>query len=517
MKFKWEFKERSGRNVIQQIIENREYSKSFFEYNFANLPNPLLMKDIDKAADRIIEAVRNKESIVILGHDDPDGITSTYILFDFLEKLGSQNHYYYIPNRYTDHHGIQQNFIDKAQKENYDLVITVDIGISSYDEVEKLKKFGCDVIITDHHLIPEKIPQAFAVVDPKQSDCQYPFDMLAGVGVTFLLVQVISQKLSVPYDKSYILWTAIGTIADKVPLISVNRAICREAIENWFDYEDANLMQLRKKTIVTNTFFSKKYFILYVTRILSNGRMDGGENKGLQILLASIFDKQKLISSLLEEKHKFESQMFKIKEFLKYLQFDSSQGFLIFVDKQDKIPLSLLGMCATIISLQYKIPALFIHKKNGSLVCEARCTIGFNLVEAFEYCKNDLVQFGGHVQAAGFVIENNKVDSFKKHFKEYVSSHLQEIRNQHKLIIDAIVKPEDLNDTTIHELELIQPFGQKNPAPIFLMKNFTVEIGKEFRINYSDSFNPKPDGKYDIVFNSKNGFSLNMLDYRKLT
>jgi len=316
------------------------------------------------------------------------------------------------------------------------------------------------VIITDHHLIPEKIPQAFAVVDPKQSDCQYPFDMLAGVGVTFLLVQVISQKLSVPYDKSYILWTAIGTIADKVPLISVNRAICREAIENWFDYEDANLMQLRKKTIVTNTFFSKKYFILYVTRILSNGRMDGGENKGLQILLASIFDKQKLISSLLEEKHKFESQMFKIKEFLKYLQFDSSQGFLIFVDKQDKIPLSLLGMCATIISLQYKI---------------------------------------------------------QKHFKEYVSSHLQEIRNQHKLIIDAIVKPEDLNDTTIHELELIQPFGQKNPAPIFLMKNFTVEIGKEFRINYSDSFNPKPDGKYDIVFNSKNGFSLNMLDYRKLT
>ncbi|MCK5051348.1 MAG: DHH family phosphoesterase, partial [Candidatus Cloacimonetes bacterium] len=157
MKFRWSYKHSDKDTIFEQIRENRKINDSFIYSSMNDIPDPSLLKDIDIAANRIIEAVQRKEKIIIYGHDDVDGITSTYILYDFLEKLGSQNHFYYIPNRLIDDHGIQQNFIEKVKEEEFNLVITVDGGVSCKNAITKIMEFGCDVIVTDHHIVLESL------------------------------------------------------------------------------------------------------------------------------------------------------------------------------------------------------------------------------------------------------------------------------------------------------------------------------------------------------------------------
>ncbi|OQX71868.1 MAG: hypothetical protein B6D62_01115 [Candidatus Cloacimonas sp. 4484_275] len=513
MKFRWIYNSDESLPITEQIKVSRNYPDSFFSATFADIPDISLMKDITKAATRIVQAVKNKEKIIIFGHDDLDGITATYILFDFLEKIGSQNHFYYIPNRLIENHGIQENFIRKVKNEKFDLVITVDGGISSYEAVKKLNEIGCEVIITDHHLVPEKIPPALAVVNPKQHDCKYPYKMLAGVGVSFFLVWKISQLLKTEFDFNYFFWVAAGSVADKVPLNGVNRILVRESLKFFHDFNDSTFVTLTSFYSFNSTISSQLGFINFVTKLFSNGREKDGEHKALRILLASPAEKARLIEEMLLSLQNYESQINNLKIFLDNLEGIPDYGFVYF-DENNEIPYEFLGYCASYISRNNKIPVFFMKNLRGKLVCEARCTEGFNVVETFRFCKNELNQFGGHKQAAGFVAELSQKDKIREKIYAYLSKN-REIVYRHKILtVDAMLTVSQAQNLSANDLDVFQPFGEGNPQPVIVIKDFMPETDFP-KLNFAEILPPlDKKEKYFLACNLV-GNNLYPLDFAK--
>ncbi len=286
MKFRWSYKHSDKDTIFDQIKENRRINDSFIHSSINDLPDHSLLKDIDIAADRIIRAVQQKEKIIIYGHDDVDGITSTYILYHFLEKLGSQNHFYYIPNRLIDNHGIQQNFINKVKEGKFNLVITVDGCVSCKDALAEIMSFDCDVIVTDHHIVQEDLlPSALAIVNPKQKDCKFPFEMIAGVGVTYFLIKQIAEKTNIPENRNYLFWVAVGSISDKVPLLGATRIMVKEVLDTWSTFDDKTLYKLSPYLEPGINYFQRMNNIHYIIKLLSNGRDKNGEHKSMKLLI----------------------------------------------------------------------------------------------------------------------------------------------------------------------------------------------------------------------------------------
>ena len=516
MKFDWLFTDRSDLSVSEPFRLSRNHEKSFFSSTIENLPDVGLLKDVDKASERIIKAVQNKEKIIIFGHDDPDGITSTYILFDFLEKIGSQNHYYYVPNRLLENHGLQQGFINKVKEGNFDLVITVDGGISSYDAIEELNDFGAEVIITDHHLIPEKLPNAFAIVNPKQSDCEFPEKMSAGVGICYFLILNTARILEIETDKNYLIWVAIGSIADKVPLKGANRILAIEALNIWDDSDDVNLNILKR--LLRKGENAAMGNIRFIIRLLSNGREPGGENQSVRMLLAAVSDKEEILEELLYDQKKYDTQIRKYKEYIKTILPEPGDNVYIFLDYEDKLPQEFMGMCATFITQDFKIPVFILKEKDDKIICEARSNESMNLVECFTHCKDLLIQFGGHAKAAGFTAHSDDLKEITEAMRNYVETHSEIIKKHKRIEIDVVLnadKTPDFNDKIYCNFKEFQPFGQGNSAPIFLLKNYTpLRDWKKIRIqNSTDKFDVTE--KYDLVF-SVWGSSIFVHDYNMI-
>ena len=413
MKFRWNYKEKGDLSILDQIKENRKIADSFIHHTYKDLPPIDLMKDLAKAADRVIEAVRNNEKIMIYGHDDVDGITSTYILFDFLEQIGFQNHVYYIPNRLLDTHGIPPRLIDRLIKEKFDLLITVDGGISEFDNIKLLTENGIETIITDHHLVQNKVPEAFAVVNPKQKDCKYPGEMLAGVGVAYLLVLQIAEILSYQIEEKYLFWVAVGTVADKVPLIGVNRIFLKEVLNKWFMFKCESFQALKPYMIPALNYNKRIRIIKFISRLLANGREANGTNLSLYFLIASMEEKKVILQKLVQKQRENEIKLNTMSEYLRSSVPVAAKNCIIFLDKEDKIESNLLGFSASQLSSRYLIPVIFLKYKNDIIIGEGRCTDGFNLMEAFSYCKKSLIQFGGHIKAAGFTARKDHLSLFR--------------------------------------------------------------------------------------------------------
>ncbi|MBW6515375.1 MAG: DHH family phosphoesterase [Candidatus Cloacimonetes bacterium] len=496
--------------LTKSTIDVFIYSETkLYEYYGHNIPDEKIMKNLLTAAQRIIKAVRKQEKIIIFGHDDLDGITSTYILFDFLSYIGSQNHYYYIPNRMQEHHGIQSKFIDKVREEGHSLVVTVDGGITSIEGVEQINQLGCETIITDHHIVPEKLPDAYTIVNPKQTDCPYPYDMLAGVGVTFFLVKAMAELLEVKQPENYILWTAIGTIADKAPMTGVNRVLCQIALQRWFAIDDTTLMLCPNYNLVGDNYFSKMAFITNLIKLFNNGRDDDGENTALYLLLAPVYKKRELIASLLPKKNEYENTLHHVKKIIDKKLPSKDEIFYIFKDDRDEIPYVFLGWAANYISYLFKIPVIMLKKKEENYVCEARCTEGFDLVKAFDFAQESLDQYGGHIRAAGFLTHHSKIERFIELFSDYANQNREFIEQKRVINIDAEIVEEDLNDLP-ELLSYFAPYGENALEPVFLIRNYRIEklldnncpiSFKTYEINhhYDIVFTFKPDGKYLIL------------------
>ena len=515
MKFRLDTADSSG-TIYQQIVRNRNFNDDFIASDMSTLPDMYKMKDLGKAADRIIKAIREKEKIIIFGHDDLDGITATYLLFDFLESAGSQAHYYYIPNRLLENHGMQRNFINKVKDGNFDLVVTVDGGISCNDAVDEIVAFGCDVVITDHHLIPEILPNAHAIVNAKQTDCQFEYDMLAGVGVSWYLCRMMADKLGIDLKKEYLFWTAVGTIADKVPLDGLNRVIVKEILDNWSEYNNDVINALSGYLWTGTNVSSSMSIIRYLIKLFANGRDSDGKNKSVHFLLNPLQEKSETLKALFDEMRQWGKKLRHLRFLMKDIGPSKEDFGYLYFDKDDNLPLECLGISATIVSKENKIPALFLKRKNDAIVCEARCTEGLSLIDLFNSAKDNLIQFGGHVKAAGFTIEEEKLTIFTNHFYDYCKTHQDAISSEWKHIIDAIFDSEDISkydDFIKKDYDKLQPFGQGNPEPIYLMRKYNPERDKN-RLKMKQVLFDS-NSEYDVVFKIY-GSGIKVLDFAKL-
>ncbi|MDD4223691.1 MAG: DHH family phosphoesterase [Candidatus Cloacimonetes bacterium] len=478
-------------SLLEQICSKRGIDPAGLRASLDSLPDEALLANIGAVAERIGRAMFANEPTVIFGHDDPDGITSTYVLYQFFNACGYQKHNYFIPNRNLESHGIQDSFVDFVREGGYKLVITVDNGISSYEGVERLNQLGCEVVITDHHLIqPEKLPKAFAILNPQLPYCDYPFKSLAGVGVALMLTRYLGRTLEHQVPLSSYFWTAVGSIADKMPMQGINRVIIRHVIENWDQMDDPSVDFLLRnyKRIETDTDVFN--FMQYTSRLIANGREAGGQHTALRFLLQMGDAKAELFQSMESQQKKWEGELNRIFNFLDSVATGFNSQAFIYFDDEGIIPYHLLGTGATYILGKLGVPTILLKQHNGNIVCEGRCGEGFNMVEAFTACRQHLKQYGGHVKAAGFTLEPDHYDAFLDCYNHYLADNLPAQVPQTETEPDATLALDQFDPVNWRGLELLLPFGQQHPEPRIMVKNTSLEeLQKTFLFEHgSNSF-----------------------------
>jgi len=513
---KWELPSEPHLPFRKQILKARPWLEPEASEDLAALPDEQLFANIDTVAHRIRTAMYNNEPLCILGHDDPDGITSTYILYQFFNSCGYQRHTYYIPNRNLEPHGIQESFVEYMRHEGLRLLIVVDNGITSLEGVRKLNELGCETIIVDHHLIqPDQLPDAFAIMNPQLAHCQYPFKSLAGVGVVLMLIRYLGRLLEHPIPGSAYFWTAIGSIADKVPMTGLNRLLVRYAMRNMDKVNDPSVDFLLRNFNRVDGMMDTYNFMLYVSRLIANGREAGGQHTAMRFLLQMGDEKAGLFQQLEQQKKAWESELNRVFGFLDTITAGFEGNAFIYFDDEDVIPYNLLGTASTYIVSNFNIPTILLKLHNGNMVCEGRCSEGFNMVEAFASCKNYLKQFGGHTKAAGFTMDPSQYDSFLECYNAFLAEQVSPADLMPAKPVDALVGACDLNDENWEILQWMLPWGQMNPEPCFLLKDVSASsLQQHFSLEMNGSHLPH-DLRTDIVVQWKGRRTLRVMDYKR--
>jgi len=461
-------------DLLCRILASRDFPEDELTPSLDKLPDEQLLANIDQVADRIKTAMYRNEPMVIFGHDDPDGITSTFILYQFLNSCGYQKHNYFIPNRNLEPHGIQAGFIDYVRRGGFSLVITVDNGISAKGGVDELNALGCDVIITDHHLVqPESLPNAYTILNPQLSECQYPYKQLAGVGVVLMLIRYLGRVWEHPIPPSAYFWAAVGSLADKVPMLGLNRIIVRHVLENFKEVQDDTVEFLLRNYSRMNSISDIFNFVTYTSRLIANGREANGQHTALRFMLQLSDAKAQLFEDLEVQKNKWEQELNRVFGFLDTLSVDFVGNYFVYYDDDDVIPYSLLGTAATYIVNKLRIPTIMLKHHNGDTVCEGRCREGFNMVDAFTQCKAFLKQYGGHPRAAGFTMLPAQYDNFIECFNDFVESYYKPLDPSLSLTWDAEITLDELNERNWRSLEVLLPWGQMNQEPVVKISYIT--------------------------------------------
>ena len=534
--------------IISQIIVNRkvvndEDIRIFITPTRDDFHDPFLFKGMDIAVNRIETAIKNKEKILIYGDYDVDGITSTTVLKKYLLERGAIVDTY-IPNRLNEGYGLNKSAIEIIKNRGTNLIITVDCGISAIDEVNYAKELGMDIIVTDHHEVGENIPEALAVIDAKRKDNTYPFQALAGVGVVFKLIQAISIKLQIKAEEylKYLDLVCVGTISDIVPLEGENRTIAKLGLMLIKVTKNFGLRELIKssgyKEIDSNTISFG-----VAPRINACGRM-GHEEEALKLFLAENLDEAvKITKSLNEynvlrqttEKAIYEEAIKKIEE--EHLEDNNS-----IVLGGNNWHHGVIGIVSSKVTEKYYKPSILLSFEEDLAKGSGRSIQGFDLYESLTKCDDLLEKFGGHSMAVGLTLKKENFEKFKERFEEIAKE--KNIKELVPIIyLDAELKLKDINMDLVKSLDILEPFGEANRVPLFLIRNLRIDSiralseGRHLKLSLKDenfvinaigfdfgylSDEYRIGDKIDVVgtleINSYNGFSsiqINIKDLRK--
>ncbi len=459
------------------LVENEEVQR-FLRPDTDHLHDPFLMKDMDKAVDRLIIALREREQIMIYGDYDVDGITSTATLYLFLKDLGGQVSFY-IPDRATEGYGISPGGIQAAKSRGCTLIISVDCGITSVDEVELAKEHGIDIIVSDHHEPGEKLPDACAVVDAKRRDCGYPFKDLAGCGVAYKLSQGLLQKLELDssYIEKYIDLVAIGSAADIVPLIGENRVFTKLGLDKLNKEGQDGIITL----IETAGFRPGKIDVSQIIyglapRINAVGRL-GQAAPAVELLVTRNHYRAMEIAKLLEEENRRRKQIdtMTLNEALEKMEveFDPKKDSVIVLAGEGWHS-GVIGIVASRIIEKYYRPTVMISIENGIGKGSARSIPNFDLHSALKACADLFIQFGGHKYAAGLSIDAANIPEFKKRFNSIAKTMLTDNDLVRKINIDDEIELDVINRDFVKLLNLLAPFGPRNTSPMFVSRNVAI-------------------------------------------
>ena len=476
-----EFSEKNNVSpLLSKVMISRGFADSvsvekFLHPKLEELYDPFLINDMDTAVNRIIEACERKEKVTIYGDYDVDGITSIAVLKSFLLEQG-MNVEHYLPSRLEEGYGLNNDAIKKIYEQGTKLLITVDCGISAYNEVEYANELGIEVIVTDHHECPEKLPNAVAVLDPKREDSTYPFSSLAGVGVSFKLIQAISYRLNLDRKKylKYLDVVCLGTVADIVPLLDENRIIVNYGLI---------LMRQTKKVGLQELIIASGYNKIDSTtisfglapRLNACGRM-GKADLALELILTTDRKIAHKIALELNEINKERQEVEKkiINEAIEIIEKDRLYENEIIVVNSENWHHGVIGIVASKITETYYKPSILICVENGKGKGSGRSIEGFDLHGALSKCDDLLDKFGGHEMAIGLSIDEENLDSLKRRLLEIAKeSNIEEM--QPVIKIDAEITSDDISFNTIKELEELEPFGEGNPSPIFMYRNLKVD------------------------------------------
>lgn len=472
--------------LVQRGIDTLEKAKKFFNPQLSDLHDPFLMKDMDKAVERVERAVRNREKIMVYGDYDVDGTTAVALVYKFLRQIGHKDLLFYIPDRYTEGYGISTKGIDHAARKGATLIIALDCGIKAIEKVDYAKRKGVDFIICDHHLPAEEIPRAVAVLDPKRADCSYPFDELSGCGVGFKIVQAYCQKNGIPFQQIEPLLDllAVSIASDIVPLVDENRILAHYGLLRLNASPSKGLLSIIKICGLDRHNITIDDIVFKIgPRINAAGRMRMDENDenaapsggyaAVNLLiegnesLAEEFgsvidgfnqDRKCIDRSVTQEAHDFIEAHAELK---------AAKSTVIYNPRWMK---GIVGIVASRLIETYYRPTVVLTMSNGFVTGSARSVPGFDLYQAIESCSDLLENFGGHMYAAGLTMRPERVEEFTRRFNAYVEENIDPITLQPQVEIDSELFFSNITPAFRRDLNRFQPFGPGNPAPVFVTR-----------------------------------------------
>ena len=452
----------------QRGIKTFEEAKQFFRPQLSDLYNPFLMKDMDKAVERLHRAVSSNEKILVYGDYDVDGTTAVSLMYLFLKDKCKYVEYY-IPDRYDEGYGVSCKGIDYAKSNDFSLIVCLDCGIKDVEKVAYAKNKDVDFIICDHHRPGDILPLAVAVLDPKRSDCDYPFKELCGCGVGFKLAQAYHQQYNLPFEDLVPLLdlVVVSIAADIVPMIGENRVLSFYGLQQLNASPRIGLKALMDVANRKETFNISDVVFGLAPRINAAGRIEHG-NKAVELLVQQDF-------SIAKEKADYiDNHNFTRKELDKSIT-QEALGMIVpdansTVVCSDKWHKGVVGIVASRLIETYYRPTIVLTESNGKLTGSARSVSGFDVYNAIDACSDLLEQFGGHKYAAGLTLKKENLTAFIQRFEEVVSTTITAEMQIPKINIDLEMPMEDITMKTHRIIEQMAPFGPSNSRPVFMTK-----------------------------------------------
>lgn len=467
---------------LAQLLINRDLTtpkvaRIFLDGKLNSLNDPFELKDMDYALKRINRAIKDKEKIIVWGDYDCDGVTASALLVRVLKFLGA-NVNYYIPNRLDEGYGMNIEAIDFLHNKKTSLVITVDCGISCFTEIEYARKRGIDVIVTDHHKIADRLPDAVAIIDPLQDGCKYSYKYLAGVGIAYKLAGALCAKNNRGYENKFLDLVALGTIADIVPLTGENRILIKFGLEGLSNTENTGLRALIQACGLENKPITPEHvsFIL-APRINAIGRMDSAET-AIELLLTDSYDRALGLAEILDdENYKRQSEQNRIlKQAL--VKVESEINFktdrVLILNEEDWHP-GVIGIVASKLVDRFYRPTIMLSFKEGVGRGSGRSIEGFHLFDAINNCSHLLERFGGHETACGLTIKRENLGEFSKMINNLAIESISDQDLIPKLQVEMDVPLSILDMNFINEIDKFSPFGHGNPRPVFSSRNLSLK------------------------------------------
>ena len=468
--------------VISQLLINRgirdiDKIKSFLNSDVSELYNPFLMKGMSEAVLRIKRALAKKEKIFIHGDYDVDGVTATALLFFTLKEFGAEP-VYFIPDRLTEGYGLGSNGVEEAVKIKANLVITVDCGISSHEEVDALNKHGIDVVVTDHHEPPRILPNAHAVINPHQKGCAYPDKNLSGVSIAFKLCQALSAELNSRNFWKHLDLVSLGTVSDIAPIIGENRILVKEGLKllkNGGSNKGVKAL-IEASGIKKDKIGAFEIGFILGPRINAAGRL-GYAGIAVELLLTEDDARAKELAKKLNEANQERQKIEKntLKEAISKIEKDINfKDHRVIVLHNEDWHAGVMGIVASRISDRFNRPAILISTKDGIGRGSGRSIENFHLFEALASCEGFLKEYGGHQYACGLTILEENLPGFIKLINELAAGSMKTDDLAQALSIDMDIGLDTFDYKTTEDIASLEPFGEGNPEPIFCSRNLRL-------------------------------------------
>lgn len=462
--------------LVQRGINTFEEAKKFFRPQLSHLHDPFLMKDMDKAVERIRQAISNHEKILVFGDYDVDGTTAVSLVYTFIKGIYPAVDYY-IPDRFSEGYGISVQGVEHARNEHYSLVIALDCGIKSVDKIALAREYNIDFIVCDHHLPGDELPAAYAILNPKQSDCNYPYKDLSGCGIGFKLVQAYVQdrKMDPLTLEQFLDLAAISIAADIVPITGENRVLMYFGLQHINNNPRPGIASILELTQVKKELSVSDLVFTIGPRINAAGRLKSGRS-AVELLVADTREKARTAGDFIhntnnqrrEEDAKVTREALEM--FVKDPTLARKKTTVVYHEEWNK---GVVGIVASRLTEKYYRPTIVLTGSDGKVTGSARSVKNYDVYAAIEKCSHLLEQYGGHKFAAGLTLKRENLDTFIVKFEEVVQATIEEYMLIPEIEIDAEISLNEISPKLFRILQQFAPFGPENMAPVFLTRQLT--------------------------------------------